>query len=167
MGASRSYVVLGEAMGALGVSLGPPREGLAVQPRVGDGPVEVLLRQHFPSVEAVVRHPICPFVGVCRVQDGCLIRRVRRISPETAWRVRQPCARSTPAMNGCLSPGVFLGVSETEVSPARPPRRAKCPPVAPTSRQTRVIRSCGQSSAAAWRPGYRGPCCAGLCRARC
>ena len=74
-------VVFGEAMKALWVSLSPPREGLAVEARIRDQPVQILVGQHFMAVQAVVCNPVSSLVCVGGMENGGLIS---PISPGTA-----------------------------------------------------------------------------------
>ena len=60
-------------MWALWVPLGSPREGLTVEPLVGNRPVEVLRRQHLAAVEAVVCDPVCTLVSMGQVGDSGLV----------------------------------------------------------------------------------------------
>ena len=73
MGAACRCVVLREAVRALGLPLSPTREGLAIKPLVGYGPVQVLCGQLLPPVQAVVRDPVSPLVGVGGMDDRGLV----------------------------------------------------------------------------------------------
>ena len=73
-----------EAVWALRIPLRPSREGLTVQPLVRHRPVEVLFRQHFPTVESVVCDPVRAFVGVGCVKYGGLV------CPELGRFLREP-----------------------------------------------------------------------------